>query len=266
MFGASKFAIDPGRRHPGFNDVGTIIGGSAGFMLGGPAGAAAGASIGGSLSASEAQTSATTQAAQISAASATDATALQREMWNQQQQNQQPWLAAGKNALSSLVSNTPALTKSFSMADYQADPGYAFRQTQGMNALQNSAAARGGLLSGNTLKGIQDYSQGVASQEYQNAYNRYQTDQGNTFNRLASVAGLGQTANSALGQAGQQYATAAGNIGMTNGMNQGNAALMAGQSRASSMQGIGQALGGVNWGGSNSPINSMLNPYGGIQM
>lgn len=148
------------------------------------------------------------------------------------------------------------LNKPFSMADYQADPGYAFRLSEGMKALENSAAARGGLLSGNMMRGAQQFGQDLASQEYQNAYNRYQQNQGNQFNRLAALSGVGQTATGALGQAGQNYATAAGNIGMGSAANQANAALMAGQARASSMQGMGQALGGVNWGNVFGPSSS----------
>lgn len=211
------------------------------------------------------QATAATQAAAMSQASADKAIALQQQIFNQQQQNQAPWLAAGTAALGQLAQGmaTPesAYMKPFSMADYTADPGYAFRQQQGMNALQNSAAARGGLLSGNTLKGIQDYSQGLASEEYQNAFNRYQTNQGNQFNRLASVAGLGQTANTALNTAGSNYAGNVGNISMNNAATIGNAALASGQARASSLQGMGNALGSTNWGnvmnmfGSNSTYN-----------
>ena len=56
------------------------------------------------------------------------------------------------------------------------DPGYAFRLNEGSNALQNSAAARGGLLSGATLKGISNYAQNAASGEFNNAYNRFAGD------------------------------------------------------------------------------------------
>ncbi len=80
------------------------------------------------------------------------------------------------------------------MAKFQTDPGYLFRQQQGINALDRGAAARGMRLSGAQAKGINDYGQGMASQEY-----------GNYFNRLAGSSGLGQTAaantNTAFNQA-----------------------------------------------------------------
>lgn len=58
------------------------------------------------------------------------------------------------------------------------DPSMNFRIKQGTDALENSAAARGGLLSGATLKGVSDYAQNTASQEYANAYNRAYQDRG----------------------------------------------------------------------------------------
>lgn len=84
------------------------------------------------------------------------------------------------------------------MADIQIDPGYAFREQQGEIAMGRSAAARGGAISGAALKDLNNYSQGNASQEYQNAFNRFQTSTQNRFSNLNTVAGRGQQA------AGQQ--------------------------------------------------------------
>jgi hypothetical protein len=136
------------------------------------------------------------------------------------------------------------------MADYQADPGYAFRMAEGMKALERSAAARGGALSGGALKGIERYGQGLASEEYGRAFERYNTNQANVFNRLASLAGVGQTANAATGQAGSNYANAVTGISQNDATNQGNAILAAGNARASGYQGVGNALAGgaSNWG------------------
>lgn len=242
MFGSSKFAIDPGRRHPGFNDIGSIIGAVAGPVIGGLFGS----------SAANTQAQAATQAASTTAASAYQATALQKQIYQETVARQQPWLQAGQNALAQMTAGTKPggeYMRPFTMADYQADPGYAFRLKEGMKGLEQGAAARGGLLSGNMLRGAQQYGQGLASQEYQSAYDRYQQQRGNQFNRLASMAGVGQTAVGALSSAGQQYAGNVGNIGMTSGANQANALLSAGQARASSLGGWGQAMGGVDWGG-----------------
>lgn len=149
------------------------------------------------------------------------------------------------------------LTRNFTAQDFQADPGYEFRLGEGMKGIENSAAARGGLLSGAALKAAGQYNQNFASNEYQNAYNRFNTNQTNTYNRLASLAGVGQTANSAVQSAGQNYANQAG----ANLIGAGNAAA-AGAQRASGYigQGIGFAANQLtnNWGnyGSNNPDGS----------
>ena len=154
--------------------------------------------------------------------------------------------AAGKNKERS--ADFGSLANNFTLADYQADPGYAFRLAEGQKALERSAAARGGLYSGRAMKDMNAYAQGQASQEYGNAYNRYQSNQNNQYNRLASIAGVGQTANNALAQSGQNYANQVGNLTMTNAANQGNAALVGANARMSGYAGLGNALGKVNWG------------------
>jgi hypothetical protein len=90
------------------------------------------------------------------------------------------------------------------------DPGYQFRLKEGMQGLERSAAARGGLLSGGTLKGIQRYGQDMASQEYQNAFNRYQAERTGTLNPYQSLAGVGQSTANTLGTMGMNYANQAG--------------------------------------------------------
>ena len=87
------------------------------------------------------------------------------------------------------------------------DPAYAFRMDEGLKALDQTAAARGGLLSGNALQAAQTYGQGLASQEYQNAFTRYQTERANTLGSYQALQGVGQNA---AAQQGSQI-TAAGN-------------------------------------------------------
>lgn len=98
------------------------------------------------------------------------------------------------------------LNKSFTLADFTADPGYQFRMSEGLKGVQGSAAARGGLLSGGTLKALTQYGQDTASNEYSNAYNRWNNDNTTRFNRLSTLAGLGQTANNTLASVGQNTA------------------------------------------------------------
>lgn len=114
------------------------------------------------------------------------------------------------------------------------DPGYQFRLKEGMQGLERSAASRGGLLSGATLKGIQRYGQDMASTEYQNAFNRYQAERTGTLNPYQSLAGVGQSTANTLGTMGMNYANqvgelyqgganarASGYVGAANAMNQG---------------------------------------------
>ena len=234
-------------------------------------------------SSAEAQSEATQAAANTSAeatkiASAATASAqkystdIQKQMYDQTRADQEPWRQTGVNALSQLNAGTvPGGSllapyqdqKKFTLADFEADPGYNFRLSQGVSALDKSAASKGMLFSGAQGKALTRYGQDVGSSEYanaydryqneyQNAFNRYQTNQTNQYNRLASLAGVGQTANNALQSAGTNYANATGNnamnaanytgnLTMTNASNAANAQLMAGQARASAYQGYGTA-------------------------
>jgi hypothetical protein len=132
----------------------------------------------------------------------------QERMFERQVELQEPFRQAGINALNKLIPLSD-YTK-FGMDQFQADPGYGFRLSEGMKALDRTAAARGGLLSGATLKGAQRYGQDLASQEYTNAFNRYQTERNAQLNPLQSLAGVGQTATGALTNAAQQFGAQTG--------------------------------------------------------
>jgi hypothetical protein len=119
------------------------------------------------------------------------------KIFQQQQALQEPWRKAGEEALNKLRSPEMQFTP-FSADKFQVDPGYAFRLSEGMKALDRTAAARGGLLSGATFKGAQRYNQDLASQEYQNAYNRYNTDYNMKLSPLQTLAGYGQGATNNL--------------------------------------------------------------------
>lgn len=168
------------------------------------------AGIGGSLISG----SAARDASRTQAEAADRATELQRDMFNLQQENQRPWVEAGREALPQL-SEMAAHPEQFDLSRVAADlnPAMAFNLQQGQQAIERSAAARGGLMTGGTLRDLSTYSQGVASNEYSNAYNRaygrFLDSQNTNFNRLASLAGIGQTA---VGQQGVLGANAANSI------------------------------------------------------
>jgi hypothetical protein len=164
---------------------------------------------------------AASKAADTQAAAADRAAELQAEQYRQTREDQAPYRQAGYNALAEMqrtAGNVPGAFK-FGAGDYQADPGYAFRLSEGQKALDRSAAARGGLISGGALRAAQRYGQEMGSQEFGNAYNRaltgYNTgvaSENQLYNRQAGLAGIGQTSTNLVGQAGQNYATTAGNL------------------------------------------------------
>jgi hypothetical protein len=104
------------------------------------------------------------------------------------------------------------LTKPFDVEQFYKyeDPGYAFRLQQGQQALLNGAAAGSGAVTGAALKDLLGYNQDMASTEYNNAFNRDQTQKGNIFSRLFSIAGLGQNAAAGVGNAGTAASGQAG--------------------------------------------------------
>jgi hypothetical protein len=170
-------------------------------------------------------------AAKTQANAAGQAADLQREQFDRQMELQAPFREAGVRALGKLESASEYTP--FGMGQFQADPGYAFRLAEGQKALNASAAARGGLISGNALSAASRYGQEMGSQEYQNAFNRYQTERSARLNPLQSLAGVGQTSVNQLGAAGQNYA-----------MGMGEALGAGAQARASGYMGTANAIGG----------------------
>ena len=110
------------------------------------------------------------------------------------------------------------------MSDFQQDPGYAFRLSEGQKLLDRTAARDNRLFSGGALKAATRYGQEMGSQEYANAFNRYQTNRSNQLQPLGNLMASGQSAASNQGSAAGQYGTNAGNL-----MMQGGQATAAGQ-------------------------------------
>jgi hypothetical protein len=192
----------------------------------------------GSRKAAQAQQQAADQAAQV-----------QREIFQKQTELAEPFRQAGISSQNELMrllgiggdataADYGMLTRGYRPEDMQMDPGYAFRLSEGQKALERSAAARGGLLSGSMLKGAQRFGQEMGSQEYMNAFNRAQAQLGTRLGTLGSLYGAGQAAaQQVAGQAGQM------------GTNVGNLMMSGGQARASGYMGqanaLNQALGGL---------------------
>jgi hypothetical protein len=162
--------------------------------------------------------------------------------------------AMGAGSGLSVDPNSPDFGKyarDFSMADFTADPGYGFRFSEGQKALERNAAARGGFMSGAALKAATRFGQDMGSQEFTNAFNRYQINRSNQINPLQGFMSGGQSATNLVGQAGQNYATGAGNM-----ITGGAAAQAAGQVGATNALtgGLGTY---INYG-QNQAQNSLL--------
>ncbi|MGH8526194.1 MAG: hypothetical protein ACREXY_18900 [Gammaproteobacteria bacterium] len=138
---------------------------------------------------------------------------LQRQVYQQQQTNYAqarngilPWQQAGQTTLADMVEQMQSgrFNTSVDAASLVNDPGYQFRMAEGQKALERSASARGFLNSGGALKSLERYSQGFASNEFNNAFARGQSENAARFGRMSNVAGMGQNAANSLGQLAMQ--------------------------------------------------------------
>lgn len=197
------------------------------------------AAVAGAAISADAQRSAGNKAADAQRRASEDANELQRYIFDQTRQDNLPALGARNSALSQLQqllgigkstgAGFGSLNQQFTGENLQNDPGYQFGLNQGNQAIERSAAARGGLYSGATMKALQRYGQDYGGTKFNEAFNRFQATNDARFGRLASLAGLGQAGSSQVAQAGQNYASNVGNnlIGMgnvnaANQINQGN--------------------------------------------
>jgi hypothetical protein len=213
------------------------------------AGAVVGSSLIGGL--------ASNKAASTQAQAASDATAAQQTALSQQTALNKPFYDTGVNALNKLSTQNPYTPEAF---NYSADPGYAFRFNEGMKGLNATAAARGGLISGNALQAATNYGQQAGSQEYQNAYNRYLTNNQQNLQAYNTNTALQQNL-AGIGQASaNNQATAVGNFGNSAAGN----IIGAGNATAAGMVGGANALtSGVNTGLNFYQNQNMLNAIKG---
>jgi hypothetical protein len=188
-------------------------------------------------------------AAKAQAGAANRAADLQQEQFERQVELQTPFREVGVRALPEL--EAASRYTPFGMSQFQADPGYAFRLSEGQKQLDRMAAIRGGQISGSSLKAAARFGQEMGSQEYSNAFNRYQTERNARLNPLQSLAGFGQTSTNQLGAAGQSMASGVG-----------EALGAAGQARASGYMGTANAISGgvgqyLNYQQGNNLLNAL---------
>jgi hypothetical protein len=231
--------------------------------------AGAGISAGASLSAAGTQADAAKSAQQLQAQEAQNALDFQKQEWTTTQANEAPWLSAGKGALTNLqgILAEPGhgWNETFApptAADAAAYPGYEFQLEQGKGALENSAASKGALYSGNTQEALVNYAEKAGQSDYTNVYNqafqqylqRY-GQHNDQLNRLGALAGVGQTAATTLGQQGQTAANNVGSINLTTGAQQGQDLQNAAAAEASGYVGAGNAFSSGITGAANNYMN-----------
>ena len=226
--------------------------------------------------AANAQSDAIGDASKIQSESADKAAKAQKDMFDKQIELQAPFREAGltgQNRLMDLLGlskNTNAqgygsAAKTFDGTNFAQDPSYQWRLQQGQQALDRSASARGGIFSGRAGKDMTDYAQGAASQEYGNAYNRFQADRAGQLGPLQSLAGQAQSGANTLGGAAQNYGNNLSANYTNAGNNQANNLMSAGNANASGYMGMANAISnsvgqGLNYMGSQNTMAKYFPP------
>lgn len=207
-----------------------------------------------SRSAAKTQAGAAQSAADAQLQASREANALQQKIYEENIARQQPFLQTGTeffNRLAAVQRGGPEAQQFLQM-----DPGYQFRLSEGMKALDRQAAARGGLISGGALKAAQRYGQDLGSQEYSAAYGR-----------LAGLADVGPRAAGIMSGLGERYGQTAGQNMMAGGQAAAQGLMGAGAARASGYIGGANALTGalgryLNYNQNQQLLNRLL-PSGG---
>jgi hypothetical protein len=175
----------------------------------------------------------------------------ERAMYEQSREDLGPYREQGYTALKDIEKMKPFLTAQFGPEQFgqYLDPSMAFRQKIGTQATERLANVGGGAISGNTMRALTDYGQNLASTEYGNAFNRFQTERGNIYNTLANIAGMGQGAVNTGVNAGQNFAAS------QTGLLTGQAA-----AQAAGTVGSANAIGGAATNfGNMAYLNTLLN-------
>lgn len=193
---------------------------------------AAGATLAAGVAGAAISGSAAKSAAETQAGAAENAQQISENEFNTITQQEQPFMQGGYGALSELNQGLGigapsasagglgygSLTAPFTAQNFQQlSPAYQFQLQQGQQGVLNQDATGQGALSGATMKDLIGYNQNYANTAFNNAFNQYQTQNQNIYNRLSGIAQLGQNAAANTGQQGTslagQAAQSATNVG-----------------------------------------------------
>jgi len=173
-------------------------------------------------------------AANAQVAASDRASQLQYEMYLQSRKEMLPWMQAGGRALGNLESAIKA-----GPGEFTQSPGYQFRLAEGEKALMRQRAAMGNVASGSTGKALQRYGQDYASNEYDKFLSRYY----DRLKPLQSLAGVGQTTATNIGQQGMATGQIMGNYGMQAGNARAGGYINSSNAWTDAMQGGVNAIG-----------------------
>jgi len=171
----------------------------------------------------------------------------QRQMYDQTRNDLAPYRDQGAQStamMGDLYGFNGPEKQAAARARFQSDPGYEFQRSEGLRAVEGSAAARGSALSGGAMKALQTYGTGLADQSY-----------GNWYQRLANMQGMGQNAAAQTGNIGANTANNVSNLYGQSGAAQAGGYLAAGNAITGSLGDAAKAYGYYKGGGFNSPID-----------
>ena len=272
MFG-NQYKFSSVMRNPGYND---------------PVSAAV--SIGSNLIGGAMQSDAAQSAADAQSAAAANQIALQKQIFDTQNKQLAPQRGLGYTAVNQIGSLLPGtsqtydaqgnptgtqtgqdyLTHQFNAQDLNANlaPNYQWQLGQGQQALNAQNNATGGLVGGNAQKALQDYTQNFAGNAYQNAFNNYSNQRSNIYNTLASIAGLGQSAQTATNTAASNYGTNVGNLATGSAAAQGAGMVGSANAWSGALGNAGNiySLGNILGSGNQTYGSGNTNAAGGISL
>jgi len=223
------------------------------------AGSAIVAGVGGAIIGSKAAG----KAADSQAAGTASGIAENARQFNVAQANQAPYLAAGKAALGTLASENDL---ELDQSKLQMDPGYQFGLKQGQQSIDRKTAAAGGRISGAALKEAAQYGTDYAASGYSAAYGRVNQARTDRLNRLAALAGVGQTATQNIGALGAHTAGANSALMVAAGDNAGAAQLAQGNIWGNAGNQIAALFGrkASAGTGTSSPAGTYFDGYGNV--
>lgn len=230
--------------------------------------------------ASQYSAEATKYASDMASSTADKQMAMQQQFYDTQRADTATQRQLGQQSVGTLITDMApggSLQRQFTTADMMSDPGYRLRVQQGLQSTMGYALQGSGLDTsmGNLTSAMDKYNQGFASNEFQNSYNRFTTDQNNMFGKLMGTAQLGQKAVGvgagnidSMGRITGQLGNTLGSLATANGANQANLQMQLGNMQGGPSKGqaaMGGAMSGAMMGATiGSVIPGLGTVIGGV--